>query len=164
MAIWRDGTKIVTKFDPKSTKMDQTSIQNRSKIGLGGSWRPCWLQKPSWIRKGRFVGPLLAPKLGPNLGSCWVKNRHKNNFKIKEDFGSDFGASWADFGGHVVYTSEVGYEKDGSLVHFWAPSWSPSWGHVGSKTDTRTTPKSKKILDRILGRLGPILETMLGPC
>ena len=101
MAIWRDGTKIVTKFDPKSTKMDQTSIQNRSKIGLGGSWRPCWLQKPSWIRKGRFVGPLLAPKLGPNLGSCWVKNRHKNKFKIKEDFGSDFGASWADFGGHV---------------------------------------------------------------
>ena len=105
------GAKLAQNSIPNRPKMEQKSIQNRSKFGLGGSWRV--LEHP---------------------------------------------------GGHVGYKSQVEFEKDGSLVHFWAPSWSPSWSHVGSKTDTKTTPKSNRILDRILGRLGPILEAMLGPC
>ena len=120
MAIWLCGYSVVLGvfgYRAKNRcknhpKIGPKWVQNWSKIGLGGSkidqnsfleglrgsWGPCWLDKPRWIRKRRFVGPFLAPKLGAILDPCWVKTDSKTTSKligfmerISVHLGVDFG-------------------------------------------------------------------------
>ena len=158
----KKSKKQLSKETKKAQRNKQTKKQGNKissclrqvpPLGLG-------LQGERAIWQCGEMGAKLAPNSIPNRPKM-VQKKIQNPSKI------DLGGSWRvleGLGGHVVYKSQVGYEKDGSLVHFWAPSWSPSWSHVGSKTDTKITPKSNRILYRILGRLGPVLEAILGPC
>ena len=88
--------------EQKRSEIDAKMMKNRFRGLLGQVLEELGANlvhkgKINW--KSTVLWAPLAPKLGANFGSCWFKNRCQNHLKIKMDFGWDFDASWADFGG-----------------------------------------------------------------
>ena len=87
-----------------------------------------------------------------------IKNKSKIDPKAMKNW------SWRVMEAMLVTKAKLDTRRIVLWSNFW-PQVGVQFGvMLGQRTDTKTASKSKRILDRILVRLGPILEAMLGPC